>query len=128
MALLWGCAESVQRPRFGAGNFKRLSWPFCGNVGREHGLYFRWRTATVPFTLGTLSAKICSVKLRATLLLSSFLVVPVVATCATVLPDACGNEKVSFEIQLQKNPPGPAAPEAGKLLKPSQSPVFPLYW
>jgi hypothetical protein len=67
-----------------------------------------------PFTCGTLSAKICSVKLQATLLLSSFLVVPVVATCATVLPDACGNEKVSFEIQLQKNPPAPAAPEAGK--------------
>jgi hypothetical protein len=66
-----------------------------------------------PFALRTVSAKICSVKLQATLLLSSFLVVPVVATCATVLPDACGNEKVSFEIQLQKNPPAPA-PEAGK--------------
>jgi len=40
--------------------------------------------------------------------------VPVVATCATVLPDACGNNKVSFDIQLQKNPPAPAEPEAGK--------------
>ncbi len=66
------------------------------------------------FTFGTLSAKICSVKLQATLLFCSFLVVPVVATCATTLPDACGNEKVSFEIQLQKNPPASAAPEAGK--------------
>jgi hypothetical protein len=66
------------------------------------------------FTLRTLDAKICSVKLEATFLLSSFLIVPVVASCATVLPDACGNEKVSFEIELQKNPPAPAAPEAGK--------------
>jgi hypothetical protein len=54
------------------------------------------------------------VKLETTLLLSSFLIVPVVATCATVLPDACGSEKVSFEIQLQKNPPAPAAPDAAK--------------
>ena len=53
-------------------------------------------------------------KLKAILLLSSFSVVPVVATYAAVLPDACGNEKVSFEIQLQKNSPAPAAPEAGK--------------
>src|SRR5260221_12833237 len=53
-------------------------------------------------------------KLQAILLLSSFSVVPVVATHAAVLPDACGNEKVSFEIQLQKNPPSPADPEAGK--------------
>jgi len=34
--------------------------------------------------------------------------------CATVLPDACGNEKVSFKIQLRKSPPTPDAPEAGK--------------
>jgi hypothetical protein len=54
------------------------------------------------------------VKLPANLLLSSLLIVPVVARCATVLPDACGNDKVSFEIQLQKNPPAPAVPEAGK--------------
>ncbi|MGA7891610.1 MAG: hypothetical protein WCA49_00160 [Candidatus Sulfotelmatobacter sp.] len=53
-------------------------------------------------------------KLRAILLLYSFSVVAAVATYATVLPDACGNEKVSFEIRLQKNPPAPAAPEAGK--------------
>ena len=54
-------------------------------------------------------------KLKAILLLSSsFSLVPLVATYAAVLPDACGNEKVSFEIQLQKNSPAPAAPEAGK--------------
>jgi Protein of unknown function (DUF2846) len=51
------------------------------------------------------------VKLKAILLLSLFSVVPVFAT---VLPDACGNDKVSFEIQLQKNPAAPAAAEAGK--------------
>lgn len=35
--------------------------------------------------------------------------------CAlTVLPDACENEDVSFDIRLQKNTPAPAAPEAGK--------------
>jgi hypothetical protein len=66
------------------------------------------------------------VKLQATFLLSSFLIVPLVATCATVLPDACGNEKVSFEIQLQTNPPAPGAPEAGKarvfLIEKSEKP------
>jgi len=53
-------------------------------------------------------------KLKAILLLCSSLAVPVAAICATVLPDACGNEKVSFKIQLRKNAPAPAAPEAGK--------------
>lgn len=52
-------------------------------------------------------------KIKAILLLSSsFSLVPLVATYAAVLPDDCGNEKVSFEIQLQKNSPAPAAPEA----------------
>jgi hypothetical protein len=54
------------------------------------------------------------VKLQAILLLSSFSFVSAIAAYATVLPDACGNDKVSFEIQLQKNPPAPVAPEAGK--------------
>ena len=53
-------------------------------------------------------------KLKAILLLCSSLAVPVAAICATVLPDACGNEKVSFKIQLRKNAPAPAVPEAGK--------------
>jgi hypothetical protein len=43
--------------------------------------------AAVAFTLRTLDAKICSVKLEATFLLSSFLIVHVVASCATVLPE-----------------------------------------
>jgi hypothetical protein len=54
------------------------------------------------------------VKLQVVLLLSSFSFVPLGAMSATVLPDACGNEKVSFDIQLQKNNPAPATPEASK--------------
>src|ERR1700675_187291 len=67
------------------------------------------------FTLGDPSARICLVKLQAILLLSSFSIVAVAAAYGAVLPDACGNDKVSFEIQLQKNPPAPAAPAAGKV-------------
>lgn len=47
-------------------------------------------------------------------MLSPLPFVPVFASAATVLPDACGNEKIGFEIQLRKNHPAPAAPEAGK--------------
>jgi hypothetical protein len=69
-----------------------------------------------------------TVKLQAILLISS-LAVPVTATYATVLPDACGNEKVSFEIQLQKNPSVPSGPETGKaqvfLIEKSEKP--PVY-
>jgi len=54
------------------------------------------------------------VKLQVVVLLSSFSFAAVGAISATVLPDACGNEKVSFDIQLQKNNPAPATPEAGK--------------
>lgn len=53
-------------------------------------------------------------KLQVVVLLSSFSFAAVGAISATVLPDACGNEKVSFDIQLQKNNPAPATPEAGK--------------
>ena len=53
-------------------------------------------------------------KLQIVLLLSLFSFVPIGAISATVLPDACGNEKVSFDIQLQNNAPAPAAPDAGK--------------
>jgi hypothetical protein len=33
---------------------------------------------------------------------------------ATVLPDACGDDKVKFDVATQKNQPAPAPPEAGK--------------
>jgi hypothetical protein len=33
---------------------------------------------------------------------------------ATVLPDACGDDKVRFEVRAQENPPQPAAPAAEK--------------
>jgi hypothetical protein len=47
------------------------------------------------------------------LLLSSFSFALVSAMSAT-LPDACGNEKVSFDVHLQKKAPAPGAPEAGQ--------------
>lgn len=53
-------------------------------------------------------------KLQVVLLLSSLSFAPGVAMSAVVLPDACGNEEVSFDIRLQKNTPAPATPEAGK--------------
>ena len=77
-----------------------LVW--CGFAGRSADCY------SSRFTLGTLSAKIFFVNLQAILLHSSFSVVPVAATHATGLPDACGNQKVRFEISLQKKPPAPA--------------------
>ena len=52
-------------------------------------------------------------KLQVVALLSSIPLVLVGAMSATV-PDACGNEKVSFDIHFQKNAPAPGAPEAGK--------------
>ena len=53
-------------------------------------------------------------KLQGVLLLSSFSFALIGPMSATVLPDACGDEKVSFDIQLQKNTPSPVIPEAGK--------------
>jgi hypothetical protein len=54
------------------------------------------------------------VKLKVVLLLSCISFAPVQAMSGTVLPDACGNEKGSFDIRLQKNTPAPAMPEASK--------------
>jgi hypothetical protein len=33
---------------------------------------------------------------------------------ATVLPDACGDDKIKFDVKTQKDQPAPAAPDAGK--------------
>jgi hypothetical protein len=33
---------------------------------------------------------------------------------ATVLPDACGDDAIKFDVTTQKNPPAPAPPAAGK--------------
>jgi hypothetical protein len=54
------------------------------------------------------------VKRQAVLLLALFSFLPASNVSATVLPDACGNEKVKFDIQLKKNAPTPDGPEAGK--------------
>jgi hypothetical protein len=35
---------------------------------------------------------------------------------ATILPDACGDDKVKFDVTTQKDHAAPAAPEAGKAL------------
>jgi len=35
------------------------------------------------------------------------------ARCTT-LPDACGDDKTQFDVKTAKNPPAPAAPDAGK--------------
>ena len=48
------------------------------------------------------------------LLLSLFSFIAVSTVSATVLPDACGNEKVEFDIQLKKKAPTLDGPEAGK--------------
>ena len=47
------------------------------------------------------------------LLLCAFVVTAVQAR-ATVLPDACGSDKVRFDVTTQLGQPLPAAPEAGK--------------
>jgi hypothetical protein len=36
------------------------------------------------------------------------------AHARTILPDACGDEKVKFDIKTEKDQPAPAAPETGK--------------
>ncbi len=42
---------------------------------------------------------------------------PAVQTRAkTILPDACGDDSVKFEVTTQKDQPAPGAPEAGKAL------------
>lgn len=38
------------------------------------------------------------------------------ALAKTILPDACGNEKIEFDIKTRKDQPPPAGPDAGKAL------------
>src|ERR1700687_4343814 len=51
-------------------------------------------------------------KLGVLLLLASLS--PAVQARTRILPDACGDDKVKFEISKQKDQPAPAAPETGK--------------
>jgi hypothetical protein len=53
-------------------------------------------------------------KPRFVLFILSLCIVPSIQTQAATLPDACGNDKVKFDITLQKNAPAPSAPEPGK--------------
>ena len=48
------------------------------------------------------------------LLLCAPLVSGVCASAKTVLPDACGDDGVKFEVKAEKNQPAPAPPEDGK--------------
>jgi len=57
--------------------------------------------------------RIIFMKLQVVLLLCLLPFVLIAAMSATV-PDACGDEKASFDLHLQKNAPAPSAPEAGK--------------
>lgn len=50
----------------------------------------------------------------AVLLLCALLLPAAQAWSKTVLPDACGDDSVKFDVTTQKNPPAPAALEAGK--------------
>ncbi len=51
---------------------------------------------------------------RFSLLILSLSVILSLQIQAATLPDACGNDKVKFDITLQKNPPAPSAPDPGK--------------
>jgi hypothetical protein len=48
------------------------------------------------------------------LLLSASLLAAVQASAKTILPDACGDDGVKFDVKTQKDQPAPAPPEAGK--------------
>ena len=48
------------------------------------------------------------------LLLCASLVSPVCARAKTILPDACGDDSIKFDVTTQKNQPAPALPPSGK--------------
>lgn len=48
------------------------------------------------------------------LLLCASLIPAVQASAKTILPDACGDDSVKFEVSTQKDQPAPAPPAAGK--------------
>jgi hypothetical protein len=58
--------------------------------------------------------KCAAARLASTILIAFVGVAPALAK--TVLPDACGDNKVEFEIKTMKDQPPPAGPEAGKAL------------
>jgi len=66
------------------------------------------------FHASVASRKAIPVKPRFVLLILSLSIFPSIQTQAATLPDACGNDKVKFDITLQKSPAAPAPPDAGK--------------
>jgi hypothetical protein len=64
-------------------------------------------------TSGTHHAE-AAMKLHTVSLLLSLSLVAAVQARATILPDACGDDKVKFDVTEQKDQPAPAPPDAGK--------------
>src|ERR1700694_1319153 len=64
-------------------------------------------------------------KLKLGLFLCSLCLISSTQTQAAKLPDACGDDKVRFDVKLQKDAPAPSDPAPGKaqivLLKPVKS-------
>ena len=48
------------------------------------------------------------------LLLCASLLAAVQAKAKTILPDACGDDKIKFEVSTKKHQPPPASPADGK--------------
>jgi hypothetical protein len=55
-----------------------------------------------------------SMKPKLVLLILSLSISSSIQTRAATLPDACGSDKVRFDLTLQKNPPAPSASDPGK--------------
>jgi hypothetical protein len=53
-------------------------------------------------------------KTKLTVLVVAATLEPLAQAHATVLPDACGDDKVKFDVKTQKDQPPPVPPEAGK--------------
>jgi hypothetical protein len=53
-------------------------------------------------------------KLKTNVLFVCFFLLPMACAAKTVLPDACGDPKVNFEVKVEKDQPQPDAPPQGK--------------
>jgi hypothetical protein len=73
-----------------------------------HDIKFIDRPGTPPFTMVAMKARLVLLLLCASLLSA------VQARAKTILPDACGDDKVKFDVTTQKNQPAPAPPADGK--------------
>ena len=53
-------------------------------------------------------------KARSGALLAAIMVACIAHTWAAVLPDACGDDRITFDVKTQKGVPAPAVPDAGR--------------